>query len=238
MTIIVGHHDIQHNDIQHNDIQHKGFICDTQHNNALQLCWVSIYRESHFLYQMLNVIILSVIMLNVVMLNVVMLSVVAPTIVISIGKMYREPTWKIAHDSWPITPPPPPAPPECPQNHQQNWQNIHLQKGKYGHLGWQTQIFNASMQLYLQKDKYSGMSDITQMEPNLFVLHHAWWPCHFTCKMATLGAMTQMHHKRQPYHLYMQNGMYSGLAILDATPQIKLILMCYITKGGQATICA
>ncbi len=131
MTITLGHHDTQHNNIQPNDTQHKGFKCDTQHNNALPLCWVSICQESHFMYQMLNGIIL-----NVIMLNVIMLSVVAPTMVISIGKMYCEPPEKrpMTHNPLPITPPP-----QCPQNHQQNWQNIHLQKGKYSgiasHLG-------------------------------------------------------------------------------------------------------
>ncbi len=39
-------------DTQHNDIQHNGIICDTQHNNALPLCWVPhfihCYAECHY----------------------------------------------------------------------------------------------------------------------------------------------------------------------------------------------
>jgi len=76
-------------------------ISDSQHNNALLLCWVSLCCVSHFIYfnaeccyaecriavchitimlnvVMLNVVMLSVVMLNIVMLNVVMLIVVAP----------------------------------------------------------------------------------------------------------------------------------------------------------------
>jgi hypothetical protein len=68
-----GRHDTEHNDVRRNDTQHEVRICDTehkwqlikndtQHNNALSLCWVS-----RFIYHY------AVIMLSVVMLAVVML---------------------------------------------------------------------------------------------------------------------------------------------------------------------
>ncbi len=42
--------DTQHNDIQHNDTQPKGLRCDTQHNNDLPLCCVSLCRLLRFIY--------------------------------------------------------------------------------------------------------------------------------------------------------------------------------------------
>ncbi len=71
-------HDTQHN-IQHNDTQHKVVFCvtvsvsDSQHNNALPLCWAS-----RFIYHYDECRVLFAIMLSVIMWNVVMLSVVAP----------------------------------------------------------------------------------------------------------------------------------------------------------------
>jgi hypothetical protein len=59
-------------------------INDTQHNNALQLCWVwhFVYCHAECYYAgccILFIDMLSVVMLSVVMLSVVMLSVVEPT---------------------------------------------------------------------------------------------------------------------------------------------------------------
>ncbi len=51
-------HATQHDDIQLNDTQHNGLICDTQHNNALPLSWVSLCWVSHFIFVMMNVIML------------------------------------------------------------------------------------------------------------------------------------------------------------------------------------
>jgi len=43
-------HDIQPNDIQHSTTQHKVLICDTQHNDALTVCWTSLCRVSYYIY--------------------------------------------------------------------------------------------------------------------------------------------------------------------------------------------
>ncbi len=167
--------DTQHNDIQHNDTQHKGFICDTRHNNAQPLGWVSLCWESHFIYQMLNVIILSVIMLNVIMLNVVMLSVVmlsvvAPTMVNNIAKCTANPPEKIC--PWPITPPPPNA-----RETTNKTDKISTCK-KASIVVWPPWVTRPKSSRHpchctCENTSIVVWTPTPQMEQNLFVLHHA-----------------------------------------------------------------